>query len=55
MPPVTLADDVRDASKADRVYAHLRRRIRELALPPGAPIRKEELALALGVSRAPVS
>jgi DNA-binding GntR family transcriptional regulator len=55
MPPVTLAEDVRDASKADRVYAHLRRRIRELALPPGAPIRKEELALALGVSRAPVS
>jgi DNA-binding GntR family transcriptional regulator len=46
---------MRDASKADRVYSHLRRRIRELALPPGAPIRKEEIALALGVSRAPVS
>src|SRR5580704_4757909 len=47
--------DVRDSSKADRVYADLRRRIRELVLPPGAPIRKEEIALALGVSRAPVS
>src|SRR5215469_10657435 len=44
-----------DGSKAERVYAHLRRRIRELGLPPGAPIRKEEIALGLGVSRAPVS
>jgi DNA-binding GntR family transcriptional regulator len=33
----------------------LRRRIRELALVPGAPLRKEEIALELGVSRAPVS
>ena len=47
--------DLREASKSDRVYQHLRRRIRELALPPGAPLRKEELALELGVSRAPVS
>ncbi|MFI4974039.1 MAG: GntR family transcriptional regulator [Caulobacterales bacterium] len=47
--------DVREASKTERVYAHLRRRIRELALPPGAPLRKEEIALELGVSRAPVS
>ena len=53
MSVVTLT--TRDGSKADRVYAHLRRRIRELSLPPGAPIRKEEVALALGVSRAPVS
>jgi len=45
----------RDVSKAERVYAVLRRRIRELTLPPGAPLRKEELALELGVSRAPVS
>src|SRR5689334_6061561 len=45
----------RDVSKAERVYALLRRRIRELTLPPGAPLRKEELALELGVSRAPVS
>src|SRR5580704_13378899 len=47
--------DVREASKAERVYETLRRRIRELASPPGAPLRKEELALELGVSRAPVS
>src|SRR5215475_4480488 len=52
--PVT-ALDLREASKAERVYSHLRRRIRELALPPGAPLRKEEIALELGVSRAPVS
>jgi DNA-binding GntR family transcriptional regulator len=44
-----------EQSKADRVYHDLRRRIRELTLPPGAPLRKEEIALALGVSRAPVS
>lgn len=44
-----------EKSKADRVYQDLRRRIRELTLPPGAPLRKEEIALALGVSRAPVS
>jgi DNA-binding GntR family transcriptional regulator len=47
--------EVREASKADRVYEALRRRIRELALPPGAPLRKEEIAAELGVSRAPVS
>jgi DNA-binding GntR family transcriptional regulator len=52
---MTLALDMREASKADRVYELLRRRIRELALPPGAPLRKEEVALELGVSRAPVS
>src|SRR5690348_12706153 len=44
-----------DQSKAERVYNELRRRIRELALPPGAPLRKEEIALEMGVSRAPVS
>src|SRR5580698_5506892 len=49
------AIDLRETSKAERVYGDLRRRIRELALPPGAPLRKEEIALALGVSRAPVS
>ncbi|HEX2593193.1 MAG TPA: GntR family transcriptional regulator [Rhizomicrobium sp.] len=48
------ADD-RDLSKTERVYGVLRRRIRELTLPPGAPLRKEEIALELGVSRAPVS
>jgi DNA-binding GntR family transcriptional regulator len=47
--------DPREVSKADRVYGVLRRRIRELALPPGAPLRKEEIALELGVSKAPVS
>jgi DNA-binding GntR family transcriptional regulator len=47
--------DFRDPSKTERVYADLRRRIRELALPPGAPLRKEEIAISLGVSRAPVS
>ncbi|MBL8773311.1 MAG: GntR family transcriptional regulator [Phenylobacterium sp.] len=44
-----------DGSKAERVYRELRRRIRELALPPGTPLRKDELALEMGVSRAPVS
>jgi DNA-binding GntR family transcriptional regulator len=56
MPVVPAAVvDLREASKAERVYGSLRRRIRELALPPGAPLRKEEIALELGVSRAPVS
>ena len=41
------ADEV---SKTERVYGVLRRRIRELTLPPGAPLRKEEIALELGVS-----
>jgi len=44
-----------DKSKAERVYRELRRRIRELTLPPGAPLRKEEIALEMGVSRAPIS
>lgn len=47
--------DDRDISKTERVYEALRRRIRELVLAPGAPLRKEEIALELGVSRAPVS
>jgi DNA-binding GntR family transcriptional regulator len=47
--------DLREASKGERVYETLRRRIRELALPPGAPLRKDEIAAELGVSRAPVS
>jgi DNA-binding GntR family transcriptional regulator len=49
------ATEDRDLSKTERVYALLRLRIRELTLPPGAPLRKEEIALELGVSRAPVS
>src|SRR5204863_1557777 len=47
--------DDKDISKTERVYEVLRLRIRELTLPPGAPLRKEEIALELGVSRAPVS
>ncbi len=50
-----LAPIAQDQSKAERVYQELRRRIRELALPPGSPLRKEEIALQMGVSRAPVS
>ncbi|NLR41290.1 GntR family transcriptional regulator [Novosphingobium sp. ERW19] len=41
--------------KADRVYAVLRQRIRDLDLPPGALLKKDELATELGVSRAPIS
>jgi GntR family transcriptional regulator, rspAB operon transcriptional repressor len=51
----TPGDAFNEPSKTERVYHELRRRIRELELPPGAPLRKEELALELGVSRAPVS
>lgn len=43
------------APKAERVYLALRRRIRELDLPPGALLKKEEIAAAFGVSRAPVN
>src|SRR5215468_2236701 len=52
---IPMRAELRDLSKTERVYADLRRRIRELTLPPGAPLRKEEIAAALGVSRAPVS
>lgn len=44
-----------EQTKSERVYQNLRRRIREMSLPPGAPLRKEEIAAALNVSRAPVS
>lgn len=50
-----LADIPTDQSKTDRVYKTLRRRIRELELPPGTRLRKNEIALEFGVSRAPVS
>ena len=49
-----MSEDV-PQSKTERVYNELRRRIRELTLPPGAPLNKEELALEMGVSRAPVT
>jgi DNA-binding GntR family transcriptional regulator len=44
-----------DLLKNDWVYGVLRRRIRDLELPPGAPLRKDELSLEFGVSRAPIS
>jgi DNA-binding GntR family transcriptional regulator len=55
VPPRTEAVENDDRSKAERVYQSLRRDIRELTLPPGTPLRKAEIALQLGVSRAPVS
>lgn len=53
MPPESTSP--RDGLKTDRVYGILRRRIRDLELPPGAPLRKEELAVEFGVSRAPIN
>jgi DNA-binding GntR family transcriptional regulator len=44
-----------EESKSQRVYNHLRRRIRDLEIPPGTALRKNEIALECGVSRAPVS
>lgn len=44
-----------DSSKSQRVYSYLRRRIRELEIPAGALLSKNEIALACGVSRAPVN
>jgi GntR family transcriptional regulator, rspAB operon transcriptional repressor len=49
------ADLAADESKAQRVYNYLRHRIRELDIPPRAPLRKNQIALECGVSRAPVS
>jgi DNA-binding GntR family transcriptional regulator len=49
------ADVTSDQSKSERVYKFLRRRIRELEIPPGTALRKNEIALECGVSRAPVS
>lgn len=44
-----------DKTKAQQVYDYLRGRIRELKLPPGKRLLKNEIAVACGVSRAPVS
>jgi DNA-binding GntR family transcriptional regulator len=44
-----------DKSKTERVYRDLRRRIRELELPPGLQLDKNRIADEYGVSRAPVS
>lgn len=52
---MTVQTQSRDLLKTDRVYRILRQRIRDLELPPGAPLRKEELAAEFAVSRAPVS
>ncbi|MGA0607378.1 GntR family transcriptional regulator [Phenylobacterium sp. VNQ135] len=52
---MTLQTQARDLLKADRVYLTLRRRIRDLELAPGAPLRKEDIAAEFAVSRAPVS
>lgn len=52
---LSLADALTEQSKSQRVYDYLRRRIRELKIPPGAPLRKNEIAIECGVSRAPVS
>lgn len=53
--PFPIEDASGEPSKSQRVYDHLRRRIRELKIPPGSPLRKNEIALECGVSRAPVS
>lgn len=50
-----LEDPSNEPSKSQRVYNYLRRNIRELKIPPGSPLRKNEIALECGVSRAPVS
>lgn len=55
MQSLRAAPDDAGLAKTERVYLALRRRIRELELPPGAMLKKEELALAFGVSRAPVN
>jgi len=44
-----------EESKSQRVYNFLRRRIRDLEIPPGTALRKNEIAVECGVSRAPVS
>ncbi len=44
-----------EQSKTERVYQILRKRIREMELPPGSRLPKVEIADELGVSRAPVS
>jgi len=40
--------------KSERVYATLKRRIRDLELPPGTLLKKDELTAELGVSWAPI-
>ncbi len=52
---VRAADTGDERSKTEKVYHALRRRIRDLDLAPGTQLRKNELALEFGVSRAPIS
>lgn len=51
--PTTDTDN--EHSKSERVYADLRRRIRQMDLLPGSRLNKNEIAVDYGVSRAPVS
>ncbi len=51
----TTAESTSELSKAQRVYDYLRGRIRELKIPPGTRLSKNKVAMACGVSRAPVS
>ena len=56
MPSAQTEDRLQnDTTKAQQVYDYLRGRIRELKLPPGKRLHKNEIAVACGVSRAPVS
>lgn len=41
--------------RSSQIYSLLRSAIIDLALPPTAPIKKEEIAAQLGVSRTPIS
>ena len=50
-----IAELATDESKSQQVYTYLRRKIRDLEIPPGSLLRKNEIALECGVSRAPVS
>lgn len=49
------AGSPRERPKTEQVYADLRRRIRDLQLPPGSALRKDELAVEFGMSRAPIN
>ena len=43
--PLPGRESSNDQLKSERVYRELRRRIRELELPPGARLRKDEIAV----------
>ncbi len=50
-----LAEASGEFSKTQRAYNCLLCQIRELKIPPGSPLHKNDIALECGVSRAPVS